>query len=96
MLVFIFGIVPQARAGSIIGWGIRIIDGTEPGRKNHIAIAAGGDHSLALKSDGSIVGWGNNYYGQATPPDGNDFITIASGSNYSLALKSEGSIVGWG
>jgi hypothetical protein len=61
-----------------------------------VAIAAGGQHSLALKSDGSIVGWGRDRYGQATPPDGNDYVAIAAGWWYSLALKSDGSIVGWG
>jgi alpha-tubulin suppressor-like RCC1 family protein len=60
------------------------------------AIAAGWDFSLALKSDGSIVGWGANCCGQATPPDGNNFIAIATGWNSSLALKSDGSIVAWG
>jgi alpha-tubulin suppressor-like RCC1 family protein len=29
-----------------------------------VAIAAGGDHSLALLSDGTVVGWGSNYNGQ--------------------------------
>lgn len=29
-----------------------------------VAIAAGGDHSLALLSDGTVVGWGSNYFGQ--------------------------------
>ncbi|MBP7937727.1 MAG: hypothetical protein KA354_24060 [Phycisphaerae bacterium] len=36
------------------------------------AAAAGGGHSLALKADGSIVGWGLNGNGQAIPPAGND------------------------
>ena len=67
-----------------------------PDGNNFIAIAAGGAHSLALKSDGSIVAWGWNSYGQATPPDGNNFIAIAAGYHHSLALKSDGSIVGWG
>lgn len=51
---------------------------------------------LALKSDGSIVGWGSNGSGQATPPAGNDFIAISADRDYSMALKSDGSIVGWG
>jgi hypothetical protein len=45
---------------------------------------------------GSIVGWGSNDYGEATPPDGNDFVAIAAGVGNSLALKSDGSIVAWG
>ncbi len=49
-----------------------------------------------MKSDGSIVGWGWNDWGQATPPAGNDFTAIAAGADHSLALKSDGSIVGWG
>ena len=45
---------------------------------------------------GSIVGWGDNEYGQATPPSGNDYVAIAGGGDHSLALKADGSIVGWG
>ena len=63
---------------------------------DYIAISAGWSHSLALKSDGSIVGWGDNRWGMADPPDGNDFVAIAAGTYYSLALKSDGSILGWG
>jgi formylglycine-generating enzyme required for sulfatase activity len=63
---------------------------------DYIAISAGWSHNLALKSDGTIVGWGDNRWGMADPPDGNDFVAIAAGTYYSLALKSDGSIVGWG
>ena len=43
-----------------------------------------------------IVGWGNNLFGQATPPAGNDFTAIAGGFYHSLALRSDGSIASWG
>jgi alpha-tubulin suppressor-like RCC1 family protein len=37
---------------------------TVPGRSKVVAIAAGGDHSLALRSDGTMTAWGNNQNGQ--------------------------------
>ena len=78
----------------IIGWGEQKTPNAP--LTNITKIAGGGEHSLVLKSDGSIVGWGYNYQGQATPPAGSDFVAIAAGGHHSLALKSDGSIVGWG
>ncbi|MHC4434241.1 MAG: PKD domain-containing protein, partial [Planctomycetota bacterium] len=43
-----------------------------------------------------IVAWGENNYGQATPPTGADFTAIAASGWYPIALKADGSIVGWG
>ena len=83
-------------ASSIIGWGYMAVDSAELAQKNHIAIAAGGNHSLALRSDGTIAGWGYNEFGQASPPDGNNFKAIAAGGSHSIGLKSDGSVVGWG
>jgi alpha-tubulin suppressor-like RCC1 family protein len=83
-------------AGSVESWSVMNVDSTDFIGSRFTAIAAGGNHSLALKSDGSIVGWGLNEYGEATPPAGNDFIAIAAGASHSLALKSDGSIVAWG
>ena len=62
-----------------------------------IAIAAGYQHSLALKGDGSIVAWGRNDYGQTNIPVPNaGFIAVAGGMYHSLGLKADGSIVAWG
>jgi len=60
-------------------------------------VAAGGYHSLALKTDGSLVAWGRNRYGQVSgTPTGTDFVAVAGGGNHSLALKTDGSLVSWG
>jgi len=62
-----------------------------------IAIAAGYEHNLALKSDGTVVAWGYNANGQTTIPSGlSDVIAIAAGYGHSLALKSDGTVVAWG
>jgi hypothetical protein len=39
-----------------------------PAGSDYVAVAAGHGHSLAMRADGSIVGWGDNDVGQATPP----------------------------
>ena len=101
-LLFITLFAPYAAGYEVVGWGLDV--STTPDGNDFIAIAAGQgqdmvvsqEFGLALKSDGSIVGWGDNDYGQATPPAGNNFIAIAAGNLHSLALKSDGSIVGWG
>jgi alpha-tubulin suppressor-like RCC1 family protein len=70
---------------------------------NVTAIAAGYDHSLFLKSDGSLWAMGDNddgelgdgTYNQATLPEqivATNVTAIAGGSDHSLFLKSDGSL----
>jgi alpha-tubulin suppressor-like RCC1 family protein len=65
---------------------------------NVLAIAAGGENSMALKSDGTVRVWGNNSYGQTNVPAGvSNAVAIACGGFYHcLALKGDGIVVGWG
>ncbi len=65
------------------------------------AVAAGADFSLALKSDGTVVGWGGNDSGQTDiPADLVDVIAISAGrgdcARHALALQQEGTVVAWG
>ena len=82
---------------SVVGWGDDAygeIDIPSELTNGVVAIAAGYDHSLALKSDGTVVGWGDSI---ATPPMGlSGVMAISAGVAHSLALKSDGTAVGWG
>ncbi len=45
----------------------------------------------------TVVGWGSNWAGQATPPaDLSDVVAISGEHHHSLALKADGMVVGWG
>ncbi len=62
-----------------------------------VSVAAYHKHMLALKSDGTVVGWGDNSQGQASVPDGlRDVISIAAGNFHSMALRQNGTVVVWG
>ncbi|MFO1488073.1 MAG: DUF5011 domain-containing protein [Verrucomicrobiota bacterium] len=62
-----------------------------------LAIAAGEFHSLALKSDGKVTGWGLNDIGQTNIPVGlSNVVAIAGGGFHNLALKNDGKVAAWG
>jgi alpha-tubulin suppressor-like RCC1 family protein len=63
-----------------------------------VAIVAGREHGVALKSDATVVAWGDNTKGQCTVPSPNeDFALIAAGSYHSLALKTDmRTVISWG
>ena len=67
------------------------------GLTNVVGIAGGPSHSLALREDGTVTGWGHNWSGQAVAPDDlRDVVAVACGQNASLALRSDGTVVTWG
>ncbi len=67
------------------------------GLTNVVAIAAGNAHFLALRRDGTVVGWGYNFNGQTnTPPGLTNVIAIAAGLYHSFALREDGTVVMWG
>ncbi|HEX4126751.1 MAG TPA: MBG domain-containing protein [Acidimicrobiales bacterium] len=83
---------------------------TLPGGVTPTEVAGGGDHSLAIASNGLLFAWGLNTNGQlgngtlttsSTPvqvllPPGVVPVAIAAGDDHSLALGSNGTLYAWG
>jgi len=72
-------------------------------KNNYFAVAAGGTHSLALFSDGTvntygtIAGWGNNDAGQLDyMPTATDVVQVSAGWHHSIALHADGTVTTWG
>jgi len=64
---------------------------------NVVALAAGDNHGVALRSDGTVVAWGGNYAGQTNVPAGlTNVVSVAAGSTHSLALRRDGTVAMWG
>ncbi len=69
-------------------------------------LAAGGIHSLALKTDGNLWAWGYNWAGTLGDGTSTDRWTpvqvltgvaaVAASNGYSLAIKTDGSLWAWG
>jgi alpha-tubulin suppressor-like RCC1 family protein len=72
------------------------------------AIAAGAEHALALRADGTVWSWGSGYHGQTghgsnrtvcepTQVTALQGVTaISAGSQHSLALLADGTVWAWG
>ncbi|GIM86465.1 RCC1 domain-containing protein [Salinispora arenicola] len=112
-------------AGSVLAWGGnfsgQLGDGSTTNSSTPVpvslpvgvtvtAVAAGGLHSLALTSAGTLLAWGHNSRGQlgdgtttnrSTPvsvslPAGTTVTAVAGGRSHSLAVTSAGTVLAWG
>jgi regulator of chromosome condensation (RCC1) repeat-containing protein/Regulator of Chromosome Condensation (RCC1) repeat protein/Calx-beta domain-containing protein len=92
------------------GSGVIAVDGNAPPKT--LTNTTGNGHSMALKANGAVLGWGNNASGEVgngtmTTPvvkpvtvsglgAGSGVVAIAAGGSFSMALKSDGTVLAWG
>ena len=92
------------------GSGVIAVDGNAP--PISVTSPSGFGHSVALKSNGAVFGWGNNASGEVgngtlTTPvlkpvpvtglgAGSGVVAIAAGGSFTLALESNGTVLSWG
>jgi alpha-tubulin suppressor-like RCC1 family protein len=109
--------------GSVVAWGAanfgqlgdgekgpetRSLPAPVSGITDAVAIAAGGNHSLAVLSDGTVVAWGQGEGGDLgdgstassdvpVPVSGLTGVKeVAAGLHFSLALLEDGTVEAWG
>jgi hypothetical protein len=73
--------------------------------RNVVRVAAGRLHTLALRADGTLVGWGAGTtnahafpdFGQTIiPARATNVVAISCGTFHSVALKADGTVIAWG
>jgi alpha-tubulin suppressor-like RCC1 family protein len=80
--------------GTVVRWINS--DGTgveQPGP--YTAVACGDGVTLAIRPDGSLDGWGTNYWGALNFPPG-PFSAISCGDDHVIGLRADGTLMGWG
>jgi hypothetical protein len=60
-----------------------------------IQVTTGAIHSCMRKSDGTVACWGNNAYGQSTPP-AIQFKSIAAGWYFTCGIRTHNTVMCWG
>jgi len=81
--------------GHVVAWGDNQYGQTNvpTGLTNVMALSAGGYHSVALKSDGTVVEWGDTGF---IPAGASNIIASDISANLDLVLKDDNSVGGWG
>jgi alpha-tubulin suppressor-like RCC1 family protein len=93
------GLVAQLSVSPILAWGDNSAGQLDVpiGTADAVAIAASGNHSLALRANGTVVAWGDNSSGQNTvPQSASSIVALADGESHCLALRADGTVIAWG
>ena len=88
--------VALKRDGTVRQGGATSSEAVPWGLEGVVQVAAGEGHVVALRGNGTAIGWGHSPVRQTVPAGLRDITAVASGDDHSLALRSNGTVVAWG
>jgi hypothetical protein len=93
--LFFGSLAAEGQSSRVVGWGLNTSGQTTPPLELSAlrSLSAGGNHSLALRANGTVVGWGFN---PRVPLGLSGVMALASGGGHDLALRSNRTVVAWG
>ncbi|MCX7003285.1 MAG: hypothetical protein NTV22_08440 [bacterium] len=99
------GIVAAAPPGSIVAWGGALDPGNSPlpaitnppPGADFVQISGGQEqHAFALRTNGTIVGWGWVTSAISDAPAYSDWVLVKCGNQCTMGLRANGQLLGWG
>jgi alpha-tubulin suppressor-like RCC1 family protein len=91
--------VARLTSGAVVCWGSNAFGRCSPPADLGavLDVAAGMEHSAAVRIDGTVSCWGNTGDGRCAVPSGLMGVTrVAAGDHHTVALRADGTAVAWG
>ena len=60
-----------------------------------VSVSAGRYHTCGVRDMGAVECWGNDFYGESSPPAGT-FISVSAGNSYTCGVRDAGAVACWG
>ncbi|HEU5068807.1 MAG TPA: hypothetical protein VFV96_00145 [Verrucomicrobiae bacterium] len=106
-LVVLLNAAASGSAANVVAWGAGTVVNPNnynqagqslvpTGLTNATQLAGGWRHSLAVRNDGTLLGWGEDTLGQTDFPSTSNYLAVACGDLFSLALRTNGTVAATG
>ena len=56
-----------------------------------VSVSAGRYHTCGVRDTGAVECWGNDFYGESSPPAGM-FISVSAGNSYTCGVRGTGAV----
>src|SRR5712671_1559366 len=100
VLVFALATAALRAQSTVRAWGLQVFDSAWD-NETFVQVAAGSNHTVARRSDGSVVAWGAPGGNVPALPAGLTYVEVAAGGpsygiGHTVARRSDGSVIAWG